>query len=357
MRVVTVNGSPRDRGIAHGTAYRDEIRAYAVDRVDLVCAGAWSHHPLERPAVIELAEACLEPHRRYAPDLVEEMAGIAEATDTSLAEMLIVNGFTDFVDTVYATYHHDAIAEDDCTAVIIPDSRSDASGFLAQTWDMHDTATDHVILLDVAGENEPRSLLLTTTGCVGQIGMNDAGIAIGINNLPGGDGKIGVTWPFVVRKALQQTTIDAALACITDADLAGAHNYLLFDSLGNGYNVEAFSTATNVVQLDTEVIGHTNHCLAPETLAVSQDKPTQLQESSEVRLSTALDSLTEGVIDFERLEALTQHPTISYRGGPPFHVETCGAAIMRPATGDFWACWGLPSENPYQRFSLATVGA
>ncbi len=357
MRVLEITGDPRERGLQHGRAHRDDIRAYADDRVELVCAGAWSHHPLDRAAVLDLADACVEPHRLYAPDLVEEMEGLAEATDTSLAEMLIVSGFTDFVDTVYAIHAHPALGEDDCTAVIVPDHRAGGAGFLAQTWDMHDSATDHVIVLDVRPDGAPRSLVLTTTGCVGQIGMNDAGIAVGINNLPGGDGRIGVTWPFVVRKALQQTTIEAALACITEAPLAGAHNYLLFDAKGNGYNVEGFSTATVVTPLDRDVLGHTNHCLAPQTLAVSQDKPTQLQESSEVRLSTAIDALADGPIDYERLEALTQHPTISYRGGPPFHVETCGAAIMRPATGDFWACWGLPSENPYQRFSLSPVGA
>ncbi len=357
MRVITVNGSPFERGVTHGTAFRDDIRAYADDRVGLVCAGQWSHHPLDRATVLDLAEACLEPHRAYAPDLVDEMAGLAQATGTSLAEMLIVSGFTDFVDTVYATYAHEGHAEDDCTAVIVPDHRTDGGGFLAQTWDMHDTATDHVILLDVRSDDAPRSLLLTTTGCVGQIGMNDAGLAIGINNLPGGDGQIGVTWPFVVRKALQQTTIEAALECITGAPLAGAHNYLLFDRLGNGYNVEGFSTVTHVTPLGADVIGHTNHCLAPSTLAVSQTKPTQLQESSELRLATAIDALTDGPITYERIEALTQHPAVSYRGGAPYHVETCGAAIMRPATLDFWACWGLPSENSYEHFSLAPVGA
>ncbi len=31
----------------------------------------------------------------------------------------------------------------------------------------------------------------------------------------------------------------------------------------------------------------------------------------------------------------------------PFHLESSGAAIMRPRTRDFWAVWGLPSHNDY----------
>jgi hypothetical protein len=33
-------------------------------------------------------------------------------------------------------------------------------------------------------------------------------------------------------------------------------------------------------------------------------------------------------------------------------VESSGAAIMRPATGDFWAVWGLPPENEYEHFTI-----
>tara|TARA_B100001179_G_C18508472_1_gene367473 strand:- start:741 stop:959 length:219 start_codon:yes stop_codon:yes gene_type:complete len=32
---------------------------------------------------------------------------------------------------------------------------------------------------------------------------------------------------------------------------------------------------------------------------------------------------------------------------PPRHVESSGAVMMRPATGDFWAVWGMPSHNEY----------
>ncbi|MEZ4609969.1 MAG: hypothetical protein R2838_06930 [Caldilineaceae bacterium] len=42
-------------------------------------------------------------------------------------------------------------------------------------------------------------MTFTITGCVGMIGMNEHGVAVGINNLLGRDGRPGVHWPFVVR--------------------------------------------------------------------------------------------------------------------------------------------------------------
>jgi isopenicillin-N N-acyltransferase like protein len=53
------------------------------------------------------------------------------------------------------------------------------------------------------------------------------------------------------------------------------------------------------------------------------------------------------------LQALTRDPeAICVTSKPPRFVETCGAAIMRPATLDFWMCWGLPIENEYEHFRL-----
>ena len=44
---------------------------------------------------------------------------------------------------------------------------------------------------------------------------------------------------------------------------------------------------------------------------------------------------------------------ICQRAAPPFHIESSGAVIMRPAGGELWAVWGLPSENEYEAFSFA----
>ena len=55
---------------------------------------------------------------------------------------------------------------------------------------MHDSATPHVILLRSRPADAPDFLCFTTVGCVGMIGLNEAGVAVGINNLLGADGQI-----------------------------------------------------------------------------------------------------------------------------------------------------------------------
>ncbi len=358
IRVLPLNGSPYEMGVQHGQAYREDIRRYTNERVNLVCEGKWSGGALPRQTVLDLAAACLPDHEAYAPDLVEEMRGLAEATGLSMAELLIVSGFTDFVDTVYGQYHRQTgqpirLPIDDCTAFLIPNEAAAGAGFFGQTWDMHDTAMEFVILLRLESPQQPRGFIFTTTGCVGQIGMNEHGICVGINNLLGADGQIGVTWPFVVRKVLQQDNLEAALRCITEAKLAGAHNYLLFDRHGRGYNVEAMSTRCHVDPLDGQPLVHTNHCLISETNAVAQPRPPELQLSSAARLNQATTLLQKRPITVDDLIALTRDAeAICVHPRPPLHIASCGAAIMRPQTGEFWAVWGLPDENEYEKFTV-----
>ena len=217
---------------------------------------------------------------------------------------------------------------------------------------MHDTATEFVILLNTKPETGHESLIFTTTGCIGQIGMNSNGVCVGINNLLGADGQVGVTWPFVVRKMLQTDNADEALEVLLSAPLAGAHNYLIFDGNGKGYNVGAMSTETHIQPLEQTPISHTNHCLIPETNAVAQVRPADSQASSEARLEIADDHLAKRPLDVDDLIALTRADVVCTHSADPYHIESCGAAIMRPKTGDFWAVWGLPSENEYEQFKL-----
>ena len=342
-------------GYAHGRAYYNDIHHYAKERVALVCDGKWSgRKQLTRDEVLALADACLPAHREFCPDLVEELEGMAAATELSLAELLVVSGFTDFVDTVYNTYQQKEettrLPIDDCTSFIVPDSTADGAGFFGQTWDMHDTATEFVILLHSKPTHDHESMVFTTTGCVGQIGMNAAGVCVGINNLLGADGQIGVMWPFVVRKMLQTNSAQEALDCLLSVPLAGSHNYLIFDRDGVGFNVEAMSTGHHITTLAENPINHTNHCVIPEMEALAQVRPADSMASSVARLEIANDRLAKRPLGIDDLIALTRADVVCTHSKEPYHIESCGAAIMRPQTGEFWAVWGLPSENEYERF-------
>ncbi|RLE13315.1 MAG: hypothetical protein DRJ28_07610 [Actinobacteria bacterium] len=346
-RLIT-EGTPSEVGTMHGAAFASEIREYVDDRVELSAIGT----DLDRDGILGIASRMLDAHERYDAALFVEMTAMADAAGISPEEAVIVGGFTDFIDTVRALAGGTAF-EDSCTAVITTDAQSDGAGFLAQTWDMHASATPHVFMLDVAVNDDLRALVFTTHGTLGQIGMNTAGIAVGINNLTVTDGALGVTWPFVVRNILRQTTLDAALECILDAPLAGGHNFMLFDREGGGVLVEATPTANFIKRLGTAPLVHTNHCIAQQMADVEAERPEALARSSTDRIEHANELLEDRPHTIEKLMSLfADERSICRHRDPVFDYESSGAAIMRPATGDFWACWGIPSENEYERFSL-----
>ncbi|HSJ28052.1 MAG TPA: C45 family peptidase [Acidimicrobiia bacterium] len=353
IRVLDLAGSSAEMGTIHGSAHAAEIGDYTADRVALSAEGT----AFGREQLLELAGRCLPVHRRYSESLSEEMDAMAAAAGITSEEALIVGGYTDFIDLVRAAAGSGRV-DDTCTAVIVPDDRAAGAGFLAQTWDMHASATPHVVMLDIRPEHAPGALVFSTVGCLGQIGMNEAGIAIGINNLTAADGRVGVTWPFVVRKVLEQSDFQAAVSCVLDAPLAGGHNFLVFDSRGNGVSIEAMPTATHVETLGVDPLIHTNHCLAPGTAVVEGPRPPVLDASSRVRLAQAAELLDVPDIGVAELMALTRDErSICRHPEPPYSYESCGAAIMRPRTGEFWACWGVPSDNEYERFDVVRQGA
>ncbi len=361
LHLLEVAGRAFELGRQHGQAFAPQIAELAAERLELSCSPVWTGRQLTLEQVLALGQACLAEHERYAPELVEELRGMSQATGVGLTELLILNGFTDFIDTIYKA---DGGAQpvgpahpaaDDCTAFIVsPDATADGQGFYGQTWDMHATATPFVILLRGKPDAGLSFLTLTIMGCVGMIGMNEAGLAVGINNLLGGDGQIGVTWPFVVRKMLAQDNIEAALACLTGAKLAGAHNFLLVDGHGQGYNVEAMSTRLHLEEVNRGSYVHTNHCLSPANAAVERERQPQSRASSESRLSEAQRWLGRGRITLDDLFALTRsHEAVNgicVHPEAPFFVESCSAAIMRPATRELWAVWGHPCQNEYEQY-------
>lgn len=338
LRVLEIYGEPADFGRVHGEECAGLIRAYLDDRLGLSGDPTWAGRSAGAGSVLALAEATLPHHQAYSPDLYEEMVALAEAAGITPAEAVVVGGFTDLVDLVRAR-GGEAPVEDDCTALLDPGNR-----LLAQTWDMHASAGDYVIMLKLDTLTGPAAVVQTTAGCLGQIGMNEAGIGVGINNLTA-VGRPGVTWPFVVRKVLQQDDLDAAVDAVLSADLAGGHNYLLIGPDGVGVDVEAMPGSVQVTRVTEAPYVHTNHCLADTTRAEEGERGPELVESSRTRLERGTKLAAD-------LDSFFSDPAIIRRPTDRHHVATCGAVVIRPGERRLDAVWGVPGERPWETFRL-----
>ena len=70
-------------------------------------------------------------------------------------------------------------------------------------------------------------------------------------------------------------------------------------------------------------------------------------------LARAQELIGDRPVDVDRLIELTRDAdAVCQRSKPPYHIESSGAAIMRPASRELWAVWGPPNENEYEHFRL-----
>jgi isopenicillin-N N-acyltransferase-like protein len=314
------------------------IREYTNERIRLTTQEDWSGGSAARELILDCAEETLEHHERFSESLYGEMLAMAAASGITPQEAVAVGGFTDLVDVVRSRIGVTG-EEHNCTGVINP-----KTGVFAQTWDMHASAGEFVIMLKIDPLMGPDAFVQTTAGCLGQIGMNEAGIAVGINNLTS-TGKPGVTWPFVVRRALEQTDLDDAIRVVLDADLAGGHNYFLMGPDGEGASIEAMPRNKRVTRTNGAPVVHANNCLHPATKAEEAQRLQDWVSNSDERLRL-------GEHHADDLDAFFADPMISRRVDDLDAVGTCGAVIIEPAARKMRAVWGVPGDHPWETFQL-----
>src|SRR5262245_53200081 len=97
LPVIKLTGGARQRGVQHGRAAGHLIQRYpnillhALDSEARLRALDPGWTQITREALLEAAMRFLPSYQDFAPDLVEELHGIAEGAHLSLAEVLLCN--------------------------------------------------------------------------------------------------------------------------------------------------------------------------------------------------------------------------------------------------------------------------
>ena len=375
-----VGKSPREWGHIHGESFRGEVRALSEIRTYL-CTKVGGFK--DRAQVLEAARAHLPVMQRYHQGLYDELVGIAEGAGVAPEVIVVANHYTDLRDLEpdpskwKPAPTHDApeaeghgtgasaLGGDGCSAFF---AETRTGGLLAQTWDMHATAIPYVMMLHVPQSHEgPAAWLLTVTGCLGMAGMNSARVAIAINNLYSTDATLGIVWPAMVRRALHQTSAEAAYDVIRTSPIGSGHHYLVVDSgaagVADAYAVEASGTRRKLVYrrdkaVEYERAGyycHTNHCLDGEVAARSK-VPATSTTYDRYKLLEGRPTI-DGLDDAWRLLGSDEgwpRSICTNMATPeqPHGAATCGAIAMNLDTGEVWAQQGFVHNVAPEKFHV-----
>ncbi|UCH94756.1 MAG: hypothetical protein JSV88_31470 [Candidatus Aminicenantes bacterium] len=259
LRVVLIKGSPYQRGLIHGKTLKNEIKT---------TIHKWKEEmkkkkSLQGKDLDELITGFMkktrfyEAARRWTPNIIDEVKGIAEGSGIDLDTIMLFQVSEEF--ETFGRYILSIVGR--CTSIGVRGGENQAA-FVAQNMDIPDFLHSFPTLLHVVDEASGiESYVYTIPGLVGLCGLNNKAIAITCNALTQlqftGD---GLPVAFIVRGVLAQKDYDDASRFLKEITHATGQNYII----GGPRNVESFECSVNqVMKYQPEklkhLVFHTNH--------------------------------------------------------------------------------------------------
>jgi isopenicillin-N N-acyltransferase-like protein len=233
-------------GLMHGETLRESIEAVVKIYMDLFFAlggGA-------RDSIRELALAFAERIERFDSRYMEEIRGIAIGSSLDVRDILAINARTEILTSLLA-------AGKECTLFCFV-----KEGILAQTWDWLQRLEGKVVLLEIERDDGPTVLTMTEPGIVGKIGINSAGLGVGLNILSSAHRASGVPVHILLRAALDSPSWDVARERLTKSQVGTNSAITLADDRGRCFICEYKGGELQIVEPRNGVLVHTNHYLA-----------------------------------------------------------------------------------------------
>jgi isopenicillin-N N-acyltransferase-like protein len=321
------SSDPRDIGHEHGESFRTAIREIAAIRMERMRE---IPHFRRKEDVLELAFKHIALLEAYDKDLYLEFSAISKASNLSLEELIILNNYTDMRDIAA----DNSSSESGCSIIY----NNTANGpILGQTWDIHGSAQDYILLMRVKD-----CLIFTIVGCLGMTGLNSFGLGLCINNLSSIDAHIGVLWPAIVRKALSKKSAELAKDEIMSVQNGSGRHYALADE-NNFFGIETSGTKKKIVFEKRELYFHTNHCLDAEMRKthVIREGSTSEWRYNELDQNIRHQDLSSAEKIFLALKQVSLSPNKSQI----HNTATCGSIVMNLKQRSLLACAGIAEEK------------
>jgi isopenicillin-N N-acyltransferase-like protein len=357
LPLVEISGAPRERGRQYGEQARDHIH-----RALAYYAEAFGHSSgLTWEQVTARAARWVEPSRAFAPELVEEMEGVAEGAGTGFLDVLALNARGEVLyDTTFSSMEPDG-----CTSfALLEEASGDGHVYAGQNWDWRSGVADTVVVLRVVQPGRPTVIMHVEAGQVGRQGANSAGIALNANGLGGRfDEAVGVPQTLIRRRVLDSSDLNAALEALTKSRAHIASNALVTHRQGFAIDLETTPGAIGWMYPTDGLLVHGNHYQAfvPPQLAAtyrpgSADSLFRVPRAEgglrAVRLASGTDESRKRI-----RQAMSDH--LGHPESLCTHPDETRPAVQRWATllsscvdlttGDYLIAAGTPCDHEYER--------
>ena len=331
--IVLLEGAPRTRGRQHGEQFRNEIAAaLAVLRR--------AHDSAAFALAQARAEAAWPMILSRAPDIADELRGIAEGSATQLMENLLRVGFEFF----------DAPSPTGCTALAF---KGPQGAILGQNWDAPPDAAKDLALFIHVGPQGFEYAVIASVGGLAWVGCNRHGLVLLNTDLMLCSRTPGLPSQIIRRIILREASVKAALVPMRSLPHMAGRSYLLGDSTGDVAGVEVSTSRGVRVNQRTPPVLHTNHALDPD-ITGDEDETALMKTypSSRHRLQV-LQRFAPGVSSVNQLAAV-----LGNREGVPNAIckdhseaeptQTAFSIIADCGKRVLHVCPGSPAAHAYQ---------
>lgn len=208
--------------------------------------------------------------REWAPDLVEEMEGIAAGAAVGLSSVVLVNARTEVLQLAHRRAGSADDDPDGCTgAVILLEASRNRRILHGQNWDWKAQCVETSVVLRIRRKDGPDVLTFTEAGGLARSGFNAAGIAITANYLECDRDyrDLGIPLPFIRRRALEAQHFAMALRVVAITPKSGSNNMMLSTAEGEAVNLECAPDETFQTYPRNGMMIHANHWQSPVALS------------------------------------------------------------------------------------------
>lgn len=232
MPVIDLRGAPRDRGRRYGETVRDGI-ADVLDRWRRALGSTWpqidDRAPINPESYLDTflrGTNFLPAIERWAPNLLEEIEGIAEGSGQSQRAILALQLLDE--EWEYGLRRGLTSPAMRCTSFAIAGT-ANAPTLAGQNMDVPAWVDGCQVLLRIKGDaGEPDALVFSVAGYIGFNGMTTAPLGITCNSLSQlRSSSSGLPVAFLVRSVLARRTIDEAEMFLRSIAHASAQTYTL----------------------------------------------------------------------------------------------------------------------------------
>ncbi len=353
---IEVEGEAYERGRQYGARAARAIRQNIEVYLKLIAF----HGSLDREAAYEAAAVFGPLLEAHAPDLLLEMRGIADGAGCELVEVLLINARSELMGTM-----GERVAGG-CTALAAgPEVTSRGQVLLGQNWDWYTAVEPEPVLLRVRQPGKPEILTLCEAGQVAKIGMNGAGLGVGLNFLEHADRGKGVPIHVILRQMLGCAHLGEAAREAYRVPRGGAANVPLAHAEGEILDLELTAADADYVYADDGWLVHANHFESPRLrggdrgLATSRStlaraaRARRLLAGAAGRRAVTLDTFHDVLSDHAYgAYAICRHADASE---PALQQSATRASVVMDLTArTMYVAAGQPCQEEYRIIGLAS---